>query len=198
VTHEPAESTPLRLPPVASPTEEQRELIFNGMERDGVPLNIFTTLAHSPGLLRRVNMLGGRFLFRGKLEPRLREIVILRSAYLSGSEYEFGQHRLIGRTCGLTDTEIAALATSDGGGGWSQTEQLAIALAGELHNDDVASDATWAGLRDALDDAQLVELLLLPGFYRMLAGFLNSAGVQLEPDAPGWPPHPAVSGATDG
>jgi hypothetical protein len=72
-------------------------------------------------------------------------------------------------------------------------EQLAIALVGELHTSDVASEATWAGLSAAFDDAALVELLLLPGFYRMLAGFLNSAGVQLEPDAPGWPEPPPVS-----
>lgn len=184
---------PPRLAPVESPTDEQRELVANDLARDGVPLNIFTTLAHNTGLLRRVGTLGGRFLYRSRLQPRLREIVILRSAYLSGSEYEFGQHRLIGRTCGLTDEEIAALATADGGHGWSQTEQLAIALVGDLHDNDVATEATWDGLRAAFDDAGLVELLLLPGFYRMLAGFLNSAGVQLEPDAPGWPDAAAAS-----
>ena len=37
------------------------------------------------------------------------------------------------------------------------------------------------------DDAELVELLLTAGFYRLVSGFLNSAGVQLDAGVPGWP-----------
>src|SRR3546814_20316198 len=80
-----------------------------GMERDENPLNIFATLAHNPGVMRKVNALGGRFLRNGPVGERVREIAILRSSYRSGSIYQFGQHTLIGRDCGLTDAEIVSL-----------------------------------------------------------------------------------------
>ena len=37
------------------------------------------------------------------------------------------------------------------------------------------------------DDRPLVELVVVAGFYRMVSGFLNSAGVQLDAGVPGWP-----------
>lgn len=183
-----ASAHPRRLDPVIDPTPVQQELMATGMERGDQPLNIFATLAHNPGVMRKVNALGGRFLQSGTVDARSREIVILRSSYRTGSIYEFGQHTLIGADAGLTADEIARLATEDVGAGWSPLEQRLISMVDELTADDRVTDATWDGLRAELDDAQLVEALLLPGFYRMLAGFLNSAGVQLEPDAPGWPP----------
>lgn len=179
---------PLRLGPVTDPDETQRDLMTTGMERDGTPLNVFATMAHNPGVMRRVNALGGRFLRKGTLGDRVREIIILRSSYRSGSEYEFGQHTLIGRDIGLTDDEIRALATDAAdAASWSARERRVIDAVDELAATDTVSDATWNGLRDDWSDSQLVELLLLPGFYRMLAGLLNAAGVQLEHDAPGWP-----------
>src|SRR3954468_23996337 len=58
-------------------------------------LNIFTTLAHHPRLLKKWSEFGGILLYRGELDARLREIVILRTGWLCKSEYEFGQHRVI-------------------------------------------------------------------------------------------------------
>src|SRR3546814_2935290 len=137
--------------------------------------------------MRKVNALGGRFLRKGTVGERVREIAILRSSYRSGSIYEFGQHTLIGRDCGLTDDEIVSLATEAADSTWSAAERRVIAMVDELSAKDVVSEPTWEALRADWDDKQLVELLLLPGFYRLLAGFLTSAGVQVEHDAPGWP-----------
>lgn len=176
-----------RLAPVADPDEQQRELMTTAVQRGETPLAIFATLAHNPGLLRRVSALGGRFLFRSGLPDRAREIVILRSAYRSGSEYEFGQHTIIGAAAGLSEQEIRRLARPDAGAGWSDREQALLAMVDELAAEDCVSEATWARLREQYDDAGLVEVLLLPGFYRMLAGFLNSAGVQRDDGVPGWP-----------
>jgi 4-carboxymuconolactone decarboxylase len=49
------------------------------------------------------------------------------------------------------------------------------------------SDPTWTALSQHFDDEQMVELLVLAGYYRMISGFLNSAGVQLDEGVPGWP-----------
>lgn len=192
-----APTHPLRLAPVAEPDDVQRELMTTGMERDGTPLNIFATMAHNPGVMRKVNALGGRFLRKGTLGDRVREIVILRGSFRTGSEYEFGQHTLIGRDAGLSDDEIDALATEAArSDSWSDAERVVIDMVDELSLRDTVTDETWDHLRRSWNDSQLVELLLLPGFYRMLAGFLNTAGVQLEHDAPGWPERTETAEAT--
>jgi alkylhydroperoxidase family enzyme len=162
---------------------------------DGEPLNIFRMMGHQPTVLKRFNALGGAFLAHGLLPAREREIVILRVGWNCRSVYEFGQHVLMGQAAGLSDAEIAALATTRAVGPWSADDQALIALADEICADDCAGDATFAALRQRWSDAELVELVCLAGFYRMVSGFLNTLGVQPEAGLPGWPDGPAGGGA---
>jgi len=90
-----------------------------------------------------------------------------------------------GRTLG--DEEIASLATTRAAGPWSADDEALIALADEICGDDCAGDATFAALRRRWNDAELVELVTLVGFYRMVSGFLNTMGVEPEDGLPGWP-----------
>ena len=178
--------------PLVEPAEDAvgadlAETLKKTIVKGGEPLNIFRTLAHHPLLLKRFNALGGAFLVHGLLPAREREIVILRIGWNCRSVYEFGQHTLIGRDAGLTDAEIAALTDIRAPGPWSDDDQALIALADELCADDCVSDATFAGLRRRWNDAELVELVMLAGCYRMVSGTLNSLGVEPEPGLPGWP-----------
>jgi 4-carboxymuconolactone decarboxylase len=191
VTHIPR-PTSSRLAPVEAVASdvpaELAGLLAKTAIRDGEPLNIFRTMAHHPGLLKRFNALGGAFLAHGLLPAREREIVILRVGWNCRSVYEFGQHTLIGREAGLTQAEIAALASTRArGADWSADDESLIALADEICADDCASDATFTALQRRWSDAELVELVALAGFYRMVSGFLNTMGVQPEDGLPGWP-----------
>ena len=152
----------------------------------GRPLNIFRTLAHHPLLLKRYIALGGVFLRFGLLPARERELVILRTAWRTGSVYEFGQHTRLGQTAGVTPAEVIRLARP-GVDGWSAGDAALLAMVEDLHRSDRVSDPTWEALAARWSDAELVELLALAGFYRMTAGFLNSAGVEPEEGVPGWP-----------
>lgn len=154
---------------------------------NGRPINIFGTLAHHPKLLKRFNVFGGLFLSHGLLPAREREIVILRVGWNCRAKYEFGQHTVIGRRVGLTDAEIAALTHDPASHEWSAPDLALIALADDLCADDCVSDATWAELRPRWNDAEMVELVMVAGQYRLVSGFLNSMGVQLDPGVPGWP-----------
>jgi hypothetical protein len=51
----------------------------------------------------------------------------------------------------------------------------------------LVSDGTWRALASRWSDEQLLELLVLAGFCRLVSGLLNSVGVALEPTTPGWP-----------
>jgi 4-carboxymuconolactone decarboxylase len=175
-----------RIPPAASPAPEAVEVLEKSPALDGRPLNIFGTLAHHPLLLKRYIALGGVFLRFGLLPAREREIVILRTAWRTGSVYEFGQHTRLGLAAGVTEDEIARVAKA-GLEGWAAGDAALLAMVDDLQAADRVSDATWTALAERWSEAELVELLALAGFYRMTAGFLNSAGVEPEAGVAGWP-----------
>lgn len=70
---------------------------------------------------------------------------------------------------------------------WSPSDAALIALADDLADDDCVSDATWGQLANDWTEAQIIELLITAGFYRLVSGFLNSTGVPLDEGVPGWP-----------
>jgi alkylhydroperoxidase family enzyme len=167
--------------------DELRATLAGALTLDGRPLNIFGVLGHHPKLLKRFNLLGGFILNKGLLPERERELVILRVGWNAQAVYEFGQHTVIGMRSGLTDREIAALTTPPDDHDWSDDDRALIALADDLAADDCVSDETWRRLGERWSDAELVELLVVAGFYRLVSGFLNSAGVQLDDGVPGFP-----------
>ena len=184
-----------RLPLVteAEPGSELADILASAMTVNGRPPNIFAVLSHHPKLFKRFNLMGGYLLNKGLLPEREREIVILRVGWRARAVYEFGQHTIIGRRCGLSDDEIASLAADGEGGGpggdhrWSEADLDLIALADELCDDDCVGDATWARLAARWSEAELVELVIVAGFYRLVSGFLNTMGVPLDEGVPGWP-----------
>jgi alkylhydroperoxidase family enzyme len=154
---------------------------------DGTPLNIFGTIAHHPRLLKRFMTFAGLFLNKGLLPAREREIVILRVGWNCQSVYEFGQHTVIGERVGLSLEEVAALTRDVVTGQWSDEDAHLIAMADELCADNCVSDATWQALTRKWNEAELVELVMVAGVYRLVSGFLNTMGVELDADTPGWP-----------
>lgn len=155
-------------------------------DSDPPPLNIFRTLAHNRPLYKGFLGLGGHLLAGGVLPVREREIVILRTGWQCASEYEFGQHTTIGIDGGLSQDEVAALADV-GDGGWSDGDAALIALVDEVCADNAVSDATWQRLATRWSEAELLELVVLCGYYRLVSGLLNSVEVALESTTPGWP-----------
>ncbi len=176
-----------RIQPIEKAEGELAEILAGALTRDGEPLNIFGVLAHHPKLLKRFNLFGGFLLAKGLLPAREREIVILRIGWLARAEYEVGQHTIMGRDAGLSDDEIRRLTLPVDAGGWDESDRLLVAMADELADDDCVSDATWAGLAERWSAAQLIELLVVAGFYRLVSGFLNSTGIGREAGVPGFP-----------
>jgi len=171
------------------PESEVGQILDGALTIDGDPLNIFRALAHHPKLFKRFNLMGGFLLNKGLLPEREREIVILRVGWNAQAVYEFGQHTVIGKRCGLTDQEIAALASDNPSAtqNWSAEDLDLISLADELCADDCVSDATFARLAQRWNEAELVELVVCAGFYRLVSGFLNTMGIPLDDSVPGWP-----------
>ena len=149
-------------------------------------MNIFTTLAHHPKLLKRWLVFGGHVLSKSTLPARERELVILRVGWRCGSEYEFGQHTLIGRGAGLTDDEILRLTTDDPAG-WSDRDATLIAAVDELVADHRIADATWEALSEDWNTQQVLDLVFAAGQYVLTSMALNTFGVQRDEGVPGFP-----------
>lgn len=143
--------------------------------------NVFTTLARHRGLFRRWLWFAGALMPGGKLPRDQSELVILRVAHNTGSDYEWGHHERLGRRAGLTPEEIARVREGAAAPGWSVRRALLLRAADELHADRTIGDELWAALARELDERLLIELCMLVGHYEMLAMTLNS--LRVEPDA---------------
>jgi 4-carboxymuconolactone decarboxylase len=184
--HGPRPSTP-RIPPLPVEAMDDFQTELMGMVGLDTPtINIFATLVQHPGLFNKWLPFGGKLL-AGKLPGRDRELLVLRTGWLCGSEYEWAQHVLVGRLTGLTDDEIARVADGPGADGWDDHDALLLRAADELHEDHCLTDATWAALAESYDDKQMVEIPMVVGHYHLVSMTLNSLGVPLEDGAPRWP-----------
>lgn len=182
-----ARITPL---PLAEMSERTRERLSQAnLIPEGEPLAIFATLARHPKLLASWLPFGGRLLEGGSLERRSTELVILRTAYNMGNEYEWGQHVAISMTLGIDRATIERVVMGPSADGWSPFEALLMQATDELHSERFLTDSTWSALTAYLNEMQLIELCFLVGHYEMLAMFLRTAGVQLEPGKESLPHH---------
>ncbi len=118
---------------------------------------------------------------------RDREIVILRTAWLSRGDYIWGRHNVIGQDAGLTEEEIRRIRVGPDAPGLTDFDRALIRAVDELHASRFISGTTWEALAGRYDEAQLVEVVQTVGNYIQLAMFQNTLGVLLPPDVAGLP-----------
>jgi alkylhydroperoxidase family enzyme len=147
------------------------------------PLKLFRTLAVHESLFSRMLPLGAGILGHGLLEPRLRELMILRTCARCGAEYEWGVHvTFFGNAVGLTPAVIEATVRAGAEDPvWSEQERSVIRLADELHDSAGATDGTYAELERHFTAAQILELTIAAGWYHTISFVINTAQVEHEP-----------------
>ncbi len=181
-----------RIAPLQPPYEPAtQELLAKWMPpgEEVEPLALFRTLAVHSDLASRMRPLGAGILGHGRVAPREREIVIHRTCARAGAEYEWGVHSLaFAKPLGLSDEQIAATAIGACDDPvWSAQDALLVRLADELHDSCTVSDELWSDLSARYADDQLLELVVIAGWYRLLSYVINGAGVQREPWATRFP-----------
>lgn len=145
------------------------------------PLNIYRMLSHAttaaPGFLQ----LGGALLRAAELDPKLRELAILRVGVLSGASYEVHQHKRIARRAGVAEEKIEATALGPEADAFGPLEKLILRFTDEVVLRVKAPDALFRELLLHLNERQMVELVLTIGFYMMVSRFLENFEVEIEP-----------------
>src|SRR5437762_594245 len=76
------------------------------------PLNAFRMIANAPASFQGFVQLAGSILFGSDLNPRSREVAILRVAHMTACKYEWSHHVTAGKMVGITDDEIAKIGVS--------------------------------------------------------------------------------------
>ncbi len=129
----------------------------------------------------------GYFVRNATIPTRHRELLILRTAWLSRGDYIWGRHDVIGREAGLTAEEISRVTAGPEAPGWDDFERALLAAADELHGSRFISDSTWNVLAERYTDDELRQVVMVVGNYTQLAMFQNALGAQLPPGDEGLP-----------
>lgn len=142
--------------------------------------NLWLLLMHNTRLLRGFLSFVPLLMPYGELPRRDTELVILRVAWNCRSRYEWAQHVDIGLREGLTYEEIVGVSQGPAAPNWGHRDATLLRAVDELHVEDRVSDSTWQELLGYFDNRLLLELLMLIGFYKGLAGLLNSTGLTVD------------------
>jgi alkylhydroperoxidase family enzyme len=158
-----------------------------GLDERFATLNAFRVMLNNPRAAGAVANLLRTLMFHNTLNSRARELVILRTGWRTGSEYEFCQHVRVSRDLKMNEDEILGVRDPDRCSAYSDVDRAVIRMADELLDRSEVSPETWAKLEQAFPAEELVELLLAAGFWRMIAGYLKTAKVPLDDGVPSWP-----------
>lgn len=148
--------------------------------------NIFRTMANNPEVWRAYLRLGNGLWSHCGLDVATRELVILRTAILYHSQYEWHQHVRIGRQAGLRDEQIVALHHWRGSPIFTELERAILEYVDAVHASGHPSQEVHDRLAALVPPGTLVGVNLLTGFYGMTARFLAAMEVELEEPFVGW------------
>jgi alkylhydroperoxidase family enzyme len=172
-------STAARIKPLDPPYEPDVDSYLNKLMPPGIePLKLFRTLAVHFDLASRMRPLGAGLLAHNLIEPRERELVILRTTALNGAEYEWGVHATLFDE--LSEDEVRGTVPGQSHT-WPERDTLLLRLCDELDATARVSDPLWDELTRHWSQPQLIELVLLAGWYRAISYVINAARIEPEP-----------------
>ena len=180
--------TEQRLAPALPPHTPAIDKALGQLMPPGVePLRLFRTLAHNPRVLER--FLAGGLLDKGSITLRDRELAILRTTARCGSEYEWGVHvAFFSARAGLSADEVRATCARElPAGVFGEHDRALLALCDSLHERADVDDALWRRVAAEFAPDQIVELVVLAGFYHTVSFATNALRIELEAAAPRFP-----------
>jgi alkylhydroperoxidase family enzyme len=176
-----------RIAPLEAPYAPDIQAQFDRIMRGAPPLVLFRVMAGHPRAWEKFR--GASLLDRGPLSLREREIVIDRTCARNACEYEWGVHvATFAGAAHLTDEQIRATVRDKADVAcWSAAEQALIAAVDALHDRATLTDAEFKALSSHYDEAQILEIIMLCGFYRTVSYLANTLALPLEENAARFP-----------
>ena len=177
-----------RLSALESPFEPEVKAQLEAMMPAGSPpIGLFRTMVRNRAMTTAMHGFGAYELSR-ELSVRLREreVVILRTCAGCGAEYEWGVHvevfaqRAAFSTNQVTELTLGLMAES----GWTNRERLLILMVDELLASRDVSDDLWVQMTELFSDEELLDVVMLCGWYQAISQLCKAVRVDLEPSAP--------------
>jgi 4-carboxymuconolactone decarboxylase len=165
---------------VGLPSEEAiRNVIGPSYEPDKV-LNVIKMMAGTEDMYQAsVGFIEALFQTED-VEPRIREMIMLRAAKVLHCQYEWEANTVLGRNVGLSDVEIEAAGMDGPVTGIDAKYVLICAATDELSLRATLTDATLIQMLSRYGDVVSRKLILMIGWFNLLARFLNGCRVPLE------------------
>ena len=156
--------------------------VLAGFAREGrEPIALYKVLANSPGMLAAMAGVGRGLRFAEATPRELRELMVLRVAQLTGSDYEWSHHKAMAQKLEIDPDKLAELASWRESERFDERERAVLACAEEVH--EVAlSAATFAELQRLFSAEAIIEIVLTAAHYQSVSRVIQGLGVEVEPD----------------
>jgi 4-carboxymuconolactone decarboxylase len=176
--------SPADAPAIPLPTDDELPAEVRDAIANLPALNLFRMLGRLPQSFRPFLQLGGSLLGDPRVDPRIREIAILRVAHVTQAAYEWVQHEQLGRSVGVTDADIEAVRSDEPEAALDAEAALVCRVADEMSRDVRLSDEALELLLERYEVEQACSLILCISYYNMVSRFLESTRVQVESESP--------------
>ena len=154
------------------------------VQQAGAPgVNLYRALGNAPRLLEAWIDFAWALREHCDTPRRLRELVVLRTAQLMLSQYEWNQHRLMAKEAGVDEHQVAELAMWRTSPAFNDVERAALALTDALADGHVPDEVN-ATIDEHFGPQARVELTLTAAFYCAVPRLLDALRVPVEESTP--------------
>ena len=176
--------------PLLSSEEARKAADAVGVPQPLAELNIFRVLLHQPVVAKAASDVLLSLLFRGKLDDRLRELVIMRIGWATACDYEWTQHWSIAQErFGVSADDLLAVRDWRSADGFDERDRAVLAATDESLESGTISPDTWKRLEPLLGGpVELLELVAAIGTWRLISQLARSVEIPLETGVVSWPP----------
>lgn len=169
--------------PEAQWTDEHKQRIVKFLPIGARPGNSFRTLLNVPELVDHTMTFHNYITQDSSLSPRVRELLILRTAWLHGSDVIWRERVPFARKAGLTNEDIRKIAQGPAAAGWDPFEANLLRMADQLFRNSFVNDAVFNTMAAHYDTCNLMDAGMTVADFASLALLYNTLGVQPD-DAP--------------
>mgnify|MGYP000857387507 FL=1 len=164
-------------------TGDMRDIIalFAGPGRINVDENhVLNTLVHNPELARHFLLFNRYLLMSSTLPVRLRQIAIMRVAWVRKARYVWSSHLRTSLRNGLSGEEFEPVKEGETSAYWNAEERIILRATDQAMENSDLDDATWHALSGFLDQQQIMDFLFTVGAYALLGMACNALRIERE------------------
>lgn len=158
----------------------------------------FRVVANNPGVARVAFSQLLQLLENNKFDTRLREMMIMRIGWVTGSVYEWTQHWRVATTEGIAPEDILAVRDWRNSDRLTPADKAILAATDECLDGKSISDAAWTEVvKHVPDPGEQVEFVIAMGNWMAFSLLFRNLRIPLTPSLTVWPPDGLASPAAD-